>query len=326
MVNKELTTDDIKNIASETIRAEARSIERLIDFLDDDFAKAVKLIIGSSGRVIVTGIGKSANIAGKIVATFNSTGTPAIFMHAADAIHGDLGMIQHDDVVICISKSGNTPEIKVLVPLIKRFGNKIIAMVSNTDSFLAMHSDLVLKATVEKEACPNNLAPTSSTTAQLVIGDALAVCLLHYKGFGSSDFAKYHPGGALGKKLYMRVEDIYLNNPVPKVLLKSPLDSVIVEISSNRLGATAVVDDQNHLLGVITDGDLRRMLQSGKDIKTVTAGDVMTVNPKTIEETELAINAFQLMEKFSITQLVVLKNGHYAGIIHLHDIIREGIV
>jgi arabinose-5-phosphate isomerase len=326
MVRKELTTQEIKNIAAETIRAEARSIERLIDYLDDDFAKAVQLIIESNGRVIITGIGKSANIAGKIVATLNSTGTPAIFMHAADAIHGDLGMIQPDDVVICISKSGNTPEIKVLVPLIKKFGNKLIAMVSSTSSFLAIHSDLVLKATVEQEACPNNLAPTSSTTAQLVIGDALAVCLLHYKGFGTSDFAKYHPGGALGKKLYMRVEDIYLNNPSPKVTMDSSLDKVIFEISSNRLGATAVVDEKNGLLGVITDGDLRRMLQSGMDIKTIKAGEFMTKNPKTIDENELAINAFQLMEKHSITQLVVEKEGLYAGIIHLHDIIREGIV
>ncbi len=326
MVNRELTTQEIKKIAIETIRDEARSIERLTEFLDDDFAKTVQLIFESNGRVIITGIGKSANIAGKIVATLNSTGTPAIFMHAADAIHGDLGMIQPDDVVICISKSGNTPEIKVLVPLIKKFGNKLIALVSNTDSYLAIHADMVLKATVEKEACPNNLAPTSSTTAQLVVGDALAVCLLHYRGFGSSDFAKYHPGGSLGKKLYMRVEDIYGNNPSPKVHIDSSLDQVIFEISSNRLGATAVVDIQNNLLGVITDGDLRRMLQSGKDIKTIKAGDFMTQNPKTIEDNELAVNAFQLMEKHSITQLVVVKDGKYAGIIHLHDIIREGIV
>jgi len=326
MTNKELTIKAIKELATDTIRFEAKSIERLTEYIDDDFAKSVQLIFESKGRVIITGIGKSANIAGKIVATMNSTGTPAIFMHAADAIHGDLGMIQPDDVIICISKSGNTPEIKVLVPLIKKFGNKLIAMVSNTESFLAMQADLVLKATVEKEACPNNLAPTSSTTAQLVLGDALAVCLLHYRGFDSSDFAKYHPGGSLGKKLYMRVEDIYKNNSSPNVDINCDLNKIIYEISSNRLGATAITDEYNNILGVITDGDLRRMLQSGVDIKTIKAGDFMTKNPKTIDENELAINAFNLMERHSITQLIVTKDGKYAGIIHLHDIIREGIV
>lgn len=326
MTKNELSVEDIKSLAKETIGFEARSIEKLIEYIDNDFASAVDVIAASKGRVIITGIGKSANIAGKIVATLNSTGTPAIFMHAADAIHGDLGMIQPNDVVICISKSGNTPEIKLLVPLIKKFGNKLIAMVSNTSSFLATHADLVLKATVEKEACPNNLAPTSSTTAQLVLGDALAVCLLHIKGFNRTDFARYHPGGALGKKLYMRVEDIYKNNAVPKVNIDSNLNQVIYEISSNRLGTTAITDSDDNLLGIITDGDLRRMLQSGVDINHIKAGDFMTKNPKTVDENELAINAFNLMEQYSITQLVVTKENKYAGIIHLHDIIREGVV
>lgn len=326
MVKRDLSIQEIKDIAFETINAEARSIQQLGNLLDDDFAKAVQLIFESLGRVVVTGIGKSANIAGKIVATLNSTGTPAIFMHAADAIHGDLGMIQPNDIVICISKSGNTPEIKILVPLIKRFGNKLIALVSNTESYLATHADYILNATIEKEACPNNLAPTSSTTAQLVLGDALAVCLLRYRGFGSSDFAKYHPGGSLGKKLYMRVEDLYKNNASPKVNPKSLLNEIILEISSNRLGATAVVSEDNKLLGVITDGDLRRMLQTGKDIKTITAIDFMTANPKTIDENELAISAFHIMESNSITQIIVTKENYYAGIVHLHDIIREGIV
>ncbi len=317
---------DIKKYATETIRFESKAIERLVDFLDDDFAKAVEVIYNAPGRVILTGIGKSAHIAGKIVATLNSTGTPAIFMHAADAIHGDLGMIQTGDVVMCISKSGNTPEIKVLVPLIKRFGNTLIGMVSNTDSYLALQSDILLKATVEREACPNNLAPTTSTTAQLVLGDALAVCLLRLRGFTSSDFAKFHPGGALGKKLYMRVADIYVSNPVPKTSKNASLSEIILEISSKRLGATAIVDEQDNLLGIITDGDLRRLLQSGRDLATIKAIDFMTVNPKVVSEDELAVNAFYLMEKYSITQLAVLKNGKYSGIIHLHDLLREGIV
>ncbi|HON18413.1 MAG TPA: KpsF/GutQ family sugar-phosphate isomerase [Salinivirgaceae bacterium] len=326
MNSKISDSQDIKNIAIEAIRFEARAIENLVHFIDDDFAKAVNAIINSEGRVIITGIGKSAQIAGKIVATFNSTGTPAIFMHAADAIHGDLGMIQPGDVVICISKSGNTPEIKVLVPLIKRFGNTLIGMVSNTDSYLALQSDIVLKAPVEREVCPNNLAPTTSTTAQLVLGDALAICLLRLRGFSSSDFAKFHPGGALGKKLYMRVADIYSSNPVPRVKKDAHLDEIILEISSKRLGATAVVDEEDNLLGIITDGDLRRLLQARRNLATIIAEDFMTKNPKVIDEDELAVNAFYLMEKNSITQLVVLKNKKYAGIIHLHDILREGIV
>lgn len=317
---------NIIKLAKETILQEAESIKRLAEYIDKDFEKVVKLIYKSKGRVIVTGIGKSANIANKIVATLNSTGTPAIFMHAADAIHGDLGIVQDDDVVICISKSGNTPEIKVLVPLIKARGNALVGMVSTVDSFLGKNSDYVLKSTVEKEACPNNLAPTSSTTAQLVIGDALAVCLLEYRGFSSEDFAKYHPGGALGKKLYMRVSDLYKNNEVPKVMLNENVKNVIIEISSKRLGATAVLDKEGYLKGIITDGDIRRMLQKNDKIDTLTAKDIMSVNPKTIDKDELAINAFQLMENNNITQLIVTSKKKYLGIVHIHDILKEGIV
>jgi arabinose-5-phosphate isomerase len=317
---------NIIKLAKETILQEAESIKRLADYIDKDFEKVVKLIYKSKGRVIVTGIGKSANIANKIVATLNSTGTPAIFMHAADAIHGDLGIVQEDDVVVCISKSGNTPEIKVLVPLIKSRGNSLIGMVSSTDSFLGKNADYVLKSTVEKEACPNNLAPTSSTTAQLVIGDALAVCLLEYRGFSTEDFAKYHPGGALGKKLYMRVSDLYKNNEVPKVSLNENVKNVIIEISSKRLGATAVLTNTGDLAGVITDGDIRRMLQKNEKIDNLTAKEIMSANPKTIDKDELAINAFQLMENNNITQLVVTSKKKYVGIVHIHDILKEGIV
>lgn len=317
---------DINKLAKETILQEAESIKNLANYIDDDFEKTVKLILDSKGRVIITGIGKSANIAQKIVATLNSTGTPSIFMHAADAIHGDLGIIQNDDVIICISKSGNTPEIKVLVPLIKNRGNKLIAMVSNTDSFLGNQADFVLKSTVKKEACPNNLAPTNSTTAQLVLGDALAVCLLEYRGFSSEDFAKYHPGGALGKKLYMRVSDLYKNNEKPKVKPDDSVKNVIIEISSKLLGSTAVVDDSDQLIGIITDGDIRRMLQKYESFENLTAKDIMSENPKTIDKNELAINAFNLMESNSITQLIVAKNKKYLGIVHLHDILKEGIV
>jgi arabinose-5-phosphate isomerase len=317
---------NIIKLAKETILQEAESIKRLADYIDKDFEKVVKLIYKSKGRVIVTGIGKSANIANKIVATLNSTGTPAIFMHAADAIHGDLGIVQEDDVVICISKSGNTPEIKVLVPLIKSRGNALVGMVSSTDSFLGKNADFVLKSTVEKEACPNNLAPTSSTTAQLVIGDALAVCLLEYRGFSTEDFAKYHPGGALGKKLYMRVSDLYKNNEVPKVSINENVKNVIIEISSKRLGVTAVLNNAGDLAGVITDGDIRRMLQKNDKIEKLTAKDIMSANPKTIDKDELAINAFQLMENNNITQLVVTNKKKYVGIVHIHDILKEGIV
>jgi arabinose-5-phosphate isomerase len=317
---------DILQLAVQTIKAEAKAIAKLADYIDKDFEKCVSLMFNAKGRIIVTGIGKSAIIAEKIVATLNSTGTPAVFMHAADAIHGDLGIIQPDDIIICLSKSGNTPEIKVLVPLIRNLGNQIVALVSNTESYLAQKADLVLKATVENEACPNNLAPTSSTTAQLVIGDALAVCLLKLRGFTPADFARFHPGGSLGKKLYMRVTDVFDNSNAPRVRLSDKIREVIVEISSKRLGATAVLNAEGDLAGVITDGDLRRMLQRNEPIEKLTASDIMSIHPKTIEKDELAINAFNLMESNKITQLVVTENGKYIGLVHIHDILREGIV
>ncbi len=316
----------IENAAKETIRIETAAIENLINYIDNDFCACVETIYKSAGRVVITGIGKSAIIGQKIVATLNSTGTPALFMHAADAIHGDLGMIQEDDIVICISKSGTTPEIMVLIPLIKRFKNKIAAIVSNTDSFLAKQADFILRATVAKEACPNNLAPTSSTTAQLVIGDAIASCLLQLKGFTSSDFAQLHPGGALGKRLYLRVNDLYINNAVPSVDIDAKLENVIFEISSKRLGATAVIDNEGNLAGMITDGDLRRMLQRKVNFHSATAKDIMTKSPKTISADALAVQAFNIMEKNNITQLIVMKDDKYAGIVHLHDILREGII
>ncbi len=316
----------IKQVAIQTIRTEAAAIEKLASFIDDDFEKCVSMIYNAKGRVIITGIGKSAIIASKIVATLNSTGTPAIFMHAADAIHGDLGIIQPDDVLICLSKSGSTPEIKVLIPLIKNLGNKIVAIVSSTNSYLAENADFVIKATVEKEACPNNLAPTSSTTAQLVIGDALAVCLLNLRGFTPDDFARFHPGGSLGKKLYMRVSDIFSHTNVPAVDEEAKIPAVILEMTSKRLGATAVLDGNGNLLGIITDGDLRRMLQKNTPIENLCAKDIMTKNPKSINKDELAINAFNIMENHKITQLVVTDNDKYLGLIHLHDILKEGIV
>ena len=317
--------DKIISSVKETIEIESKAIAKLTEFIDSQFAEAVTYIYNSNGRVIITGIGKSANIAQKIVATLNSTGTPAIFMHAADAIHGDLGIIQENDVVICISKSGNTPEIKVLVPLIKNTNNKVIALTSNLDSFLAKQADFVLNAYVEKEACPNNLAPTTSTTAQLVIGDALAIALLNLKNFSSKDFAKYHPGGALGKKLYLRVHDIVGKNERPEVHLNATLKDVIIEISAKRLGATAVVDNQR-IVGVITDGDLRRMLAKSQNINGLTAADIMTKAPKTIASDVLAIEALDVLESYGITQLLVEDEGEYKGVIHLHDLIKEGII
>ena len=317
---------DIKGIAIKTIEEEAKSIHQLKEYIDVDFVNTVELILNSNGRVVITGIGKSANIANKIVATLNSTGTPALFMHAADAIHGDLGMIRQNDIVICISKSGNTPEIKVLVPLIKNMGNTLVGMVSGLDSFLAKQADFVLKAVVEKEACPNNLAPTNSTTAQLVIGDALAVALLECRQFSDRDFAKFHPGGALGKKLYLRVSDLVNTENPPKVSLDEKIRPVILEISSKRMGSTAVVSEKDELLGIITDGDLRRMLERNEDVSKLTAKDIMTPTPKTTQSDVLAINAFHLMEKNNITQLAVTDNGKYIGMVHLHDILKEGIV
>lgn len=315
---------DIKSFAKQTILQEANAVERLAGFIDDEFEQVVSLIYQSKGRVIVSGIGKSAIIASKIVATMNSTGTPSIFMHAADAIHGDLGLIQPEDVVIILSKSGNTPEIKVLVPLVRNLGSTVIGMVSSTDSYLALNSDYILKATVDKEACPNNLAPTSSTTAQLVVGDALAMTLLKLRGFTAQDFARYHPGGSLGKKLYMRVADV-LAQEKPQVAINEKIRPIIIEISSKRLGATAVINSDGTLAGVITDGDLRRMLEKGDQVAELSAKDIMTTNPKTIDINELAINAFDKMEKNKITQLIVLDADKYVGIVHIHDILREGI-
>lgn len=317
---------DIKKVALNTIQLEAQSIAGLSAFINEDFEKAVAAISNSKGRVVISGIGKSAVIAQKIVATFNSTGTPSIFMHAADAIHGDLGMVQEQDVVIIISKSGESPEIKVLVPLIRNFGNTLISIVGNMESSLAKLSDIILNTTVEQEACPNNLAPTSSTTAQLVMGDALAVCLMELNGFQSDDFAKFHPGGSLGKKLYLRVSDLFVNNEKPKVVAGDSLKEVIVEMTEKRLGITAVVDTDNHLLGIITDGDLRRMLEKSVQIDKITAGDIMTKNPITIGPDEMAVDALDLLRKKEITQLAVTENGKYAGIIHLHDLIREGLI
>ena len=320
------STDSVLAWALETIQLEADSITKLKDYVDASFAKAVRTIHESKGRVIVSGIGKSAVIAQKIVATFNSTGTPAIFMHAADAIHGDLGMILPDDVVIIISKSGTSPEIKVLVPFIKNFGNTVIAICGNETSYLATNADLFVNSTVEKEACPHNLAPTTSTTAQLVMGDALAICLLNLKGFTEKDFARYHPGGALGKRLYLRVSDMSDLNEQPKVKTGSTLREVIYEISGKRLGATAVLDDAGALLGIITDGDLRRMLEKHESPGKLKAADIFTPNPKTIDGNELATEALALMRRYDITQLVVTKEGRYAGMLHLHDLVREGIL
>lgn len=319
-------TYDIKQIAIKTIAEEEKTIGQLKEYIDGDFVNTVELILKSKGRVVITGIGKSANIANKIVATLNSTGTPALFMHAADAIHGDLGMIRQDDIIICISKSGNTPEIKVLAPLIKNMGNTLIAMVSGLDSFLAKEADFVLKAVVEKEADPNNLAPTNSTTAQLVIGDALAVSLLECRQFTSQDFAKYHPGGALGKKLYLRVNDLYGKELPPKVSEEENIRPIILEISSKRMGATAVVNKDDELVGIITDGDLRRMLEQNEDVSKLIAREIMSSKPKTIDPNSLAIKAFQLMEDNNITQLAVVQDKKYVGMIHLHDILKEGIV
>jgi arabinose-5-phosphate isomerase len=319
-------TSSLKQIALRTIELESQSISGLSQYINDDFEKAVNAITNCKGRLVISGIGKSAVIAQKIVATLNSTGTPSIFMHAADAIHGDLGIVQQDDVVLIISKSGESPEIKVLVPLIKNFKNILIGMVGSIESYLASQSDIILNTTVTQEACPNNLAPTSSTTAQLVMGDALAICLMEMKGFNSDDFAKFHPGGTLGKKLYLRVADLYIKNEKPKLAKDGSLKEVIVEISSKRLGATAVVDKNNILLGIITDGDLRRMLEKNISLDGVTAADIMTVTPKSIGAEELAVDALDLMRKRSITQLVVVENGKYLGFIHLHDLIREGLI
>lgn len=316
----------ILSTAKETILLESNAIANLTNLLNSSFVEAVNFIFNSKGRVIVTGIGKSANIANKMVATFNSTGTPAVFMHAADAIHGDLGNVQENDTVICISKSGNTPEIKVLVPLIKNSNNKIVAITGNPDSYLGKNADFLLNSYVEKEACPNNLAPTTSTTAQLVLGDALAVCLLDLRGFTSSDFAKYHPGGALGKRLYLRVADLIKNNQIPKVKGSDKVTQVIVEISEKRLGVTAVINENDKISGIITDGDIRRMLSKTTKIDALTANDIMSKSPKTIHVDAMAVEALETLENSSITQILVTNDTNdYVGVVHLHDLIKEGI-
>jgi arabinose-5-phosphate isomerase len=317
---------NIKKIAQDVLLNEARAIENLSNLIDDKFEACVNEIYSARGRVVITGIGKSAIIANKIVATLNSTGTPSLFMHAADAIHGDLGMIQKDDIVICISKSGNTPEIKVLVPLLKRRGSKLVALVSNTNSYLAQQADFVLDATIAEEACPHNLAPTTSTTAHLAMGDALAVCLLELRNFTSRDFAEYHPGGSLGKQLYLKVSDVSGAKELPLVYSDTPVHEAILEISSKRLGCTAVVNSDKKLLGIITDGDLRRMLQKNSNIAELKASDIMTINPKQIQHDEYAVKALAVMQENNITQLAVMNNDTLVGFIHLHDLLKEGIV
>lgn len=320
-----LSREEIRNIAINTINMEADAIKGLANFINEDFLNAIGLIYQGKGRVVVTGIGKSAIIAEKIVATLNSTGTPAIFMHAADAVHGDLGIIQKDDIIICLSKSGNTPEVKVLIPYLKMMGNALIGFVGRRDSYLARQSDYLIETTVPKEACPNNLAPTSSTTAQLVMGDALAVALLELRGFSSDDFAQYHPGGALGKKLFLRVSDLYVQNEKPLVQYNSSVRDAIIEISSKRLGATGVMEN-GKLVGVITDGDLRRMMQSERPIDALKAADIMTPGPKTVRPDMLVAQALDIMRSNNITQLPVVNGEEYLGVIHLHDILKEGIL
>ena len=319
------TNKNILEIAKKTIESESKSIAKLADLLTDDFLKAVEIIYNSKGRLVVTGIGKSAIIAQKIVASMNSTGTPSLFLHASEAIHGDLGMVQSDDVVICISKSGNSPEIKVLVPILKHFGNSLIAITGNTTSFLAKGADFILDTTVESESCPNNLAPTNSTTAQLVMGDALAVCLMELREFKAQDFAKYHPGGALGKKLLLRVGDMLDQSHKPEVTPDTNIKKVIFEISEKRLGVTAVIEN-NKVIGIITDGDIRRMLNNNDTFVHLTAKDIMTKNPKTIQLSSMVTDALNILEDFSITQLIVTDQEEYKGVLHLHDILKEGIV
>lgn len=316
----------ILDTARKTLHRESAAILSIAELLNEDFEKVVRLIAHSPGRVVVTGIGKSAIIGRKIAATLNSTGTPALFMHAADAIHGDLGMMLPEDIVICLSKSGESPEIKILVPLIKNFHNPLIAIAGNMSSFLVQHADYVLNSTVAQEAGAHNLAPTVSTTAQLAIGDALAMCLVELKGFTSEDFAKFHPGGTLGKKLYLRVGDLSVNNEKPAIETGAPMKEVILKITAGRLGMTAITNEEGTLQGIVTDGDLRRMLKENNDWQSLTAGQVMNPNPKTIGPDELAVNALDLMRKNNITQLIVLNNGRYAGVIHLHDLIREGLI
>ena len=320
-----IAKESILELAKKTIKSESQAIAKLANLLTDDFVKTVEIIFKSKGRLVVTGIGKSAIIAQKIVATLNSTGTPSLFLHASEAVHGDLGMVQPQDVVICISKSGNSPEIKVLVPIINKFGNSLIAMTGNLTSFLAKNSNFVLDTTVDTEACPNNLAPTNSTTAQLVMGDCLAVCLMEIRGFNSEDFAKYHPGGALGKKLLLRVKDMLDGTRKPSVAPNADIRSTIFEISEKRLGVTAVEENEK-IIGIITDGDIRRMLSKTDSIAGITAQDIMTFHPKMIASEAMVADALNLMEDFSITQLIVADQEVYKGVIHLHDILKEGII
>jgi arabinose-5-phosphate isomerase len=319
------TNTEILTIAKRTLQTEVEGLAGLIDRLNNDFSHIVSHILKIKGRVIITGVGKSAIIAQKIVATFNSTGTPSIFMHAADAVHGDLGIIQQDDLVICISKSGNTPEIKVLVPFLKQAGNTLIGMVGDLNSYLAQQADFCLDTTIEKEACPHNLAPTTSTTAQLAMGDALAVCLLECREFSTKDFAKYHPGGSLGKRLYLKVKDLYISNNKPEIGINSSIKEVILEITKNRLGAVTVVENEK-IAGIITDGDIRRMMEKHHSFEQLTAKDIMGKSPRQIASTELAINALEIMRANNITQLIVADSGNYKGIIHLHDLLKEGII
>jgi arabinose-5-phosphate isomerase len=320
-----ITRENTLASAKKTILSESQSIAKLADYLDENFVEATEKIYNSKGRLVITGIGKSAIISQKIVASFNSTGTPALFLHASEAIHGDLGMIQNEDVIICISKSGNSPEIKVLVPLLKRFGNSLIAITGNMTSFLAKGSDIVLNTTVDSEACPNNLAPTNSTTAQLVMGDALVVCLMEMRDFQPQDFAVYHPGGALGKKLLLKVKVMLENSLKPMVGPDAAIKRVIFEISEKRLGVTAVVENEK-VIGIITDGDIRRMLNDRDTFTDLTARDIMTKNPKMTSSNAMVVEALNIMEDFSITQLVVVDDGEYKGVLHLHDILKEGIV
>lgn len=312
--------------AVRTIALQAEALKNLENFIDDAFVAAVDAVVACTGRLVVTGIGKSAIIAQKVVATMNSTGTPALFMHAADAIHGDLGMIQSHDVVMVVSKSGDSPEIKVLLPLLQNFGNKIIGMVGNENSYLARHCDIVINTTVQQEACPNNLAPTTSTTAQMVMGDALAICLMEAKEFTSGDFAKFHPGGALGKKLYLKVADMVMADENPMVLPTDNIKNVILTITQKRLGAAAVLSERGNIIGIITDGDIRRMIEQHEDFTSLTAADIMGGSPKTIAGDALAVEALQLMRQHNISQLIATNEAGYLGILHLHDMVREGIL
>jgi arabinose-5-phosphate isomerase len=320
-----ITKESIIGAAKKAIYSEGESINKLADLLDEDFVHSVQAIYNCKGRLIVTGIGKSAIIAQKIVATMNSTGTPSLFLHASEAIHGDLGMVQSGDVIICISKSGNSPEIKALAPIIKTFGNTLIALTGNINSFLAKTADYILNTTVDAEACPNNLAPTNSTTAQLVMGDALAVCLMEMKDFNAEDFAKYHPGGALGKKLLLKVSDMLEGAQKPMVSPNDSIKKVIFEISEKRLGVTAVID-QGKLVGIITDGDIRRVLNERDTFADLVAKDIMTSNPKTLQASDMAVKALNILEDNAITQLLVLDKEQYKGVLHLHDILKEGLI